>query len=377
MEKFSDKVTLNLETDTLVVSVSGVWNVQDGRPDIEQMFNNVMNKTQQPLRRVIFKDTGILDWDSALPVFIRAIMRICEEEKISVDIKKLPEGVVRLLKLAVLSPRVDILTEGQEGFLEKVGSCVLLITCRVHSALTFVGEVSLAIGNLMLGRGIFRRKDFLLLIEACGAFALPIVGLISFLVGLIMAFVGAVQLAPFGADIYVANLVGVAMVREMGAIMCAMVMAGRTGAAYAAQIGSMKVTEEIDALKTQGISPMEFLVVPRVFSLLLMMPLLCVFSDIIGILGGMIVTVSMLDVTMVQYITQTAEAITGLSFMLGILKSGVFGVIIACSGCLRGMQCGNSSSSVGDAATSAVVTSITLIVIADAIFAVTFNVLKI
>ena len=197
------------------------------------------------------------------------------------------------------------------------------------------------------------------------------------LVGLILAFVGAVQLKMFGAQIFVANLVGIATVREMGAIMTAIIMAGRTGAAYAAQLGTMQVNEEIDALTTLGIPPMDFLVLPRMLALLLMMPLLCIYADLMGILGGAIVGIGMLDITAVQYFKQTQAAIDLTNISLGISKSMVFAVIVALSGCMRGMQCGRSASAVGDAATSAVVTAIVWIIVTDGLFAVLCDVLSI
>jgi phospholipid/cholesterol/gamma-HCH transport system permease protein len=196
-------------------------------------------------------------------------------------------------------------------------------------------------------------------------------------VGVILAFIGAVQLQRFGAQIYVADLVGIAIVREMGAVMTGIIMAGRTGAAFAAQLGTMKVTQEIDAFTTIGLPPEEFLVFPRVIALVLMMPLLCLYADFIGVLGGAAVGVGMLDMSWTTYFRETMNAITLTQLFGGLFKSTVYGVLIALSGCLRGLQCGNSSSAVGDAATSAVVTGIVAIVAACGVFAVVFYVLGI
>ena len=212
-------------------------------------------------------------------------------------------------------------------------------------------------------------------IQECGAQALPIVTLISFLVGLILAFVGAVQLKQFGAQIYVANLVGLGMAREMGAMMTAIIMAGRTGAAFAAQLGTMRVNQEIDALTTLGIAPMQYLVLPRMLALMLMMPLLCLYADLVGIVGGAVVGITMLDLGIVEYFNQTQQALSVTDFVLGLIKSVVFGVLVAIAGCLRGMQCGNSSAAVGNAATSAVVTGIVFIVVSDSILTVLYDVL--
>jgi phospholipid/cholesterol/gamma-HCH transport system permease protein len=194
---------------------------------------------------------------------------------------------------------------------------------------------------------------------------------------MILAFVGAVQLSQFGAGIYVANLVGLAMAREMGAMMTAIIMAGRTGAAFAAQLGTMQVNEEIDALSSMGIDPMEFLVVPRMMALMLMMPLLVLYADLMGMLGGMVVGVGMLDLGVFEYIEQTKRSVSLTQVNIGLVKGVVFGVLVAVAGCLRGMQCGNSSQAVGMAATSAVVTSIVLIIVTDGLFAVVLNVLGI
>ena len=211
----------------------------------------------------------------------------------------------------------------------------------------------------------------------CGAQALPIISLISLLVGLILAFVGAVQLKYFGAQIYVADLVGIAMTREMGAMMTGIIMAGRTGAAFAAQLGTMQVNEEIDALHTLGISPFDFLVLPRLLALVLMMPLLCLYADAMGIMGGAIVGMGMLDISLPLYWNQTMAAVTLPYIWLGVVKGCVFGFIIAFVGCLRGLQAGRSAQAVGQAATSAVVTIIVGIIVVDGLFAVICDVIGI
>ena len=214
-------------------------------------------------------------------------------------------------------------------------------------------------------------------IQECGANAVGIVTLISFLVGVILAFMGAVQLSQFGASIYVADLVCIGMTRDMGAIMTAIIMSGRTGAAFAAKLGTMKVTQEIDALTTMGISPMEFLVLPRVIALVLMMPLLCLYADFLGILGGMFVGVGMLGLSARSYMQETISTLTLTNLFGGLFKATFYGLLIAIAGCLKGFQCGNSSSAVGDAATQAVVMSIVMVVVACGLFAVVFNIIGI
>jgi phospholipid/cholesterol/gamma-HCH transport system permease protein len=216
--------------------------------------------------------------------------------------------------------------------------------------LGFIGEAILAGLRLATGQARFRRVDLVLFVQESGVQALGIVTLISFLIGLILAFMGAVQLRQFGAQIFVADLVGLGMTREMGCVMTGIIMAGRTGAAFAAQLGTMQVNEEIDALQTMGIPPMEFLVLPRMLALMLMMPLLCVYADLLGMLAGLLVDLG-----------------------LGLGKSVIFGALVALAGCLRGMQCGRSASAVGAAATSAVVSGIVWIIVADGLCAVLTN----
>ena len=234
----------------------------------------------------------------------------------------------------------------------------------------FVGDTFLTFLRFLRRKAHYRRSDLFLTIQECGSQALPIVTLISFLVGLTLAFVGSVQLQQFGAQIYVANLVGLGMAREMGAMMTAVIMAGRTGAAFAAQLGTMRVNQEIDSFITMGISPMEFLVLPRMLALMLMMPLLCIYSDLLGMLGGWFVGITMLDLGTLQYLQQTQGALRVTDFGVGLIKSVVFGVLVALAGCFRGMQSGSSASAVGIATTSAVVTGIVFIVVADAILTV-------
>ena len=265
----------------------------------------------------------------------------------------------------------------REPFLQRVGDYALSTGRSTVEFINFIGATFLALLKFLVGKARFQRSDLMLFIQQSGAEALPIVTLISVLVGLIFAFIGAVQLMMFGAQLYVADLVGIAMVRVMGAVMTGVIMAGRTGAAFAAQIGTMQVNEEIDALQTLGISPMEFLVLPRMLALILMMPLLCIYADLMGILGGFIVGVAMLDISSTQYINQTIKALNLYHFSIGLFHALVFGVLVALAGCLRGIQCGRNASAVGQATTSAVVTSIVAIVLATAIITIVANILGI
>ena len=261
--------------------------------------------------------------------------------------------------------------------LQRTGESAIAAWDGGQEMLAFLGNCAIAFSRMLRGRAQFRWRDVFLVIEQCGPRALGIVALINFLIGLIIAFVGATELARFGAAIYVADLVGVATVREMGCIMTGIIMCGRTGAAFAAQLGTMKVNQEIEAFETFGINTIEFLVLPRMLALILVMPLLCVFADLISVAGGYVVSTMLLDITPAFYMERTVQAITLTSFLLGIVKGGYFGVVVALTGCLRGMQCGSNAAAVGDATTSAVVTGITTIIASDGVFAVLCNALHI
>ena len=360
----------------MVIRLGGSWQIDDGLPPAAKVERELGAGT---VRRVAFDVRALESWDSAIVAFVARVSELCRERNIALSLDDLPAGVRRLLGLAEAVPEKAGARRvaAHAGLVVRVGKAAVELGRGVREAVAFVGEVTLAFLRLVRGKAHFRRSDVLLFLQSCGADALPIVTLISVLVGMILAFVGAVQLSRFGAQIYVADLVAVAMVREMGCIMTAIIMAGRTGSGFAAQLGTMRVTQEIDALSTLGISPMDFLVLPRLIALCLMMPLLTVYSDVLGLAGGALVATGMLDLSLTQYTNEAIAAVTVTSYATGIGKSVVFGVLVAMAGCLRGMQSGKSASSVGDAATSAVVTSIVLIVVADGLFAVIFNLLEI
>jgi len=286
-----------------------------------------------------------------------------------VDVTGLPEGVQALLKLAAAVPerKGDRRIARRTLWIAEFGEGARILWRDALFITRFIGEITLTGMALLARRPRFRRIDLWLQIQDCGPSALPIVALISLLVGLILAFVGAVQLALFGAQIYIADLVGLGRTREMGALMTAIIMAGRSGAAFAAQIGSMNVNLEISALKVMGFSPIEFLVLPRMLALILVMPILCLFSDLMGIVGGGLVSIGIFDIPLTQYLHRTIESVHLPDFLIGVSKGALFGVLIALAGCIRGVQCGRSASAVGNATTSAVVTSIVFIVIADSI----------
>jgi phospholipid/cholesterol/gamma-HCH transport system permease protein len=364
--------------DSFIVVLAG--NCKLGTPisPIDDILKQV--ESTRGIKCVAFDTHDLTGWDSGLLIFLIKIREICSLRKIHLDSGGLPAGARRLLSLASAVPEkkkgTPTKTE-RESFLYRVGTDTIDFFISTGEMFGFIGEAFLAFIKLLSGKASFRRSDLILTIQECGVQALPIVSLISLLVGLILAFVGAVQLVMFGAQVYVANLVGIAMVRVMGAVMTGIIMAGRTGAAFAAQLGTMEANEEIDALKTLGISPMEFLVLPRMIALVLMMPLLCIYADLLGILGGLIVGVGMLDINMVQDYNQTKGALGLNDLWIGLFQSCIFGVLVALAGCLRGLQCGRNALAVGAAATSAVVTGIVSIVVATGIITVICNVMGI
>jgi phospholipid/cholesterol/gamma-HCH transport system permease protein len=355
-----------LPNDELRIRLSGCWTLAEGVPSTEDV--RATCEGTAPPSRVTFDTQAITDWDSALPAFLCGLLDLLAIREIDVDRSGLPEGVRRLLDLAAAVPETEIGVDVAGGSrLARLGLATIQRCKSATESIGFLGEVLIAFLRLVAGRAHFRVSDFALALQQCGAEAVAIVTLVSFLVGLILAFIGAIQLQQFGAQIFVADLVGLGMAREMGAMMTAIIMAGRTGASFAAQLGTMTANEEIDALKTMGISPVEFLVLPRLLALTLMMPLLCLYSNLLGIIGGAVVGVGMLDLGVVAYFDQTRDAVSLADFAAGLIKAVVYGSLVALSGCLRGMQCGRSAAAVGNATTSAVVTSIVLIVIASGI----------
>jgi phospholipid/cholesterol/gamma-HCH transport system permease protein len=324
------------------------------------------------ITRISFHDGGIRDWDSTLLTFLRGLSAIARAQGQQVDLTELPEGVRRLMHLAEAVPerKGARRTGSNKSWLTRVGDRSLKGFHDFGEAITFLGELTQAFIAMLRGKARYRRSDLFAIIQECGPGALPIVSLISLLIGMILAFLGSVQLRMFGAEIFIANGVAVGMVRVMGPLMTAIIMAGRTGAAFAAQLGTMQVNEEVDALQTMGFSPMEFLVLPRALALIVMMPLLTIYANLVGILGGAIIGILLLDLTPMQYYLQTIGAIDLQAVVSGLINSSVFGVLVAISGCMQGIRCGRSASAVGEATTAAVVNAIVYIVVANSIISV-------
>jgi len=368
-EDSSPTLTLNeLQGRCLEIALGGDWVAGRDRPTAQEIERKIQ-EAKPAFLRVSF-DTGKLgQWDSLLLTFLAKVSELCARQGIDVDRGGLPVGIRGMLGLADAVPeRQDARRRAERpGMVAQLGNAALSGWQDFTGLCAFIGETALSFGNFMLGRARFRRVDFWLLIQECGVNALPIVSLISLLVGMILAFVGSTQLSNYGAQVFIADMVGLGMSREMGALMTAIIMAGRTGAAFAAQLGTMQVNEEIDALKTMGFSEMEFLVLPRLMALILMMPLLCLYADLMGMAGGGLVGVSLFDISLLEYSHHILRRLRLQDFMVGMGKGAVFGVLVAVAGCMRGMQCGRSSQAVGLAATSAVVTAIVMIISADAV----------
>jgi phospholipid/cholesterol/gamma-HCH transport system permease protein len=274
------------------------------------------------------------------------------------------------LKLDSLAKAVTFIKKKPPGIFLRLGEATIKNTSDLKYMISFIGAVCISFFYVLFHPKSLRTGDILAYMQRTGVNAFPIVGLISFLLGLIMAFMSSIQLRQFGANILVASLVGLAMVRELGPIMTAIIVAGRSGSAYAAEIGTMKISEEIDALFTMGFDPIRFLAIPKIIATVIVVPLLTLFSNIFAITGGLIVGVFMLDLTTGAYIAQTLKTLTLFDLLWGLFKSGVFAFLIAWTGCLRGFQVSGGAASVGQATTSAVVSSIFLIILSDSIFAV-------
>jgi phospholipid/cholesterol/gamma-HCH transport system permease protein len=370
------KLEIEPHATGVTLRLSGDWTI-DSRQITDTEFQRVLQELR-PSATLRFGTRDLSRWDSTLLAFLSKIVAFCDGRHIPVELEGLPAGVATLLQLAFAVP------ERQEarrivrdlGFLEGIGIQTIAVGRQAVSLLGFIGEATLSFYRLFTGRARFRRVDFWQFVEECGARALPIVTLISLLVGMILAFVGAHQLAMFGAEIYIAGAVGIGMVREMGAMMTGIILAGRTGAAYAAQLGSMQVNQEIDALTTMGFNALDFLVLPRMLALVLMTPILCIYADVVGVLGGAMVGIGMYEISAREFLNELQKFVHFDDIAIGLVKGSIFGILVALSGCLRGMECGRSSSAVGLAATSAVVTAIVLIVVADTIVTVVTTILE-
>ncbi|MEM1111001.1 MAG: ABC transporter permease [Pseudomonadota bacterium] len=357
--------------DETVLQLQGDWLQGGGRIDTRGLRRELGGLVGGQL---IVDGAALGEWDSRLPAFLLQCHDLCRDQDIEYQHRNMPDGLDQLLAVATAVPAHKQPQSSGGGFWARFNPEIALtrVWTETRDSLAFVGEVNIALWRLITGRANTRWVDFKGFVFQAGPDALPIISLVGILVGMILAYLGAVQLAQFGAEIYVADLVLIGMLREMGVLMTAVVMAGRTGAAYAAQLGTMQTNEEIDAISTMGVSPMEFLVLPRMLALVLVMPLLTLYANLLGVIGGAIVSGG-LGITPLQYIAEAETVLEFSHLAVGLIKSVIFGMLIAVAGCRAGINSGRSSAAVGDATTKAVVTAVIYLIIADATINIVFQ----
>ena len=354
-----DARVLELSGRLDALSIRGVWD--DARRALKDASG----------RRIVVDAANVDYCDGAGIALIVDVLR--QRQRGDVEVTNLKPAFAALLKqfdVEVLDHDLD--PEPKRGSsVEEIGEIASGVGRDMYEQVSFVGETTSALVYAIRHPSSVRWKDVWLICEKLGADALPIVALISFLLGVILAFQSAIPMKKFGAEIFVADLIGLAMLRELGPLMTAILLAGRSGAAFAAEIGTMKVNQEVDALTTMGLDPVRFLVTTRVIAALLMTPLLTLFADLVSLIGGAM-TLQSFAIPFVTFIHEVEGIVDFSDFMAGFVKSFVFAILIAGIGCLRGLQTSAGASAVGDSATRAVVSGIILLVIVDGIFAVIY-----
>lgn len=357
-----------------VLRCAGDWTVQ-GIPLLERLLKQLPWPNSG---RLIVEASGISAMDTAGAWLLFRTIRHLEARKVAISkqgFRAEHEALLHLVKAQ--SIHAGLPGTPRFGLLERFGQLVWFHLEQFFSILSFLGESMVALVRSIAQPSRIRWRVILHNLQLAGFNALPIVGLLAFLTGVVVSYQGAVQLARYGANIFVADLVGFSMLREMAPLLTAIIVAGRSGSAYAAQIGTMKVTEEIDAMRTIGISPMELLVLPKMLALMVALPLLTVYADILGVIGGMIMAQSQLDVSFVDFLDRFDDAIKISYFLVGLGKAPVFAAIIALIGCFQGFRVSGSADSVGHQTTFSVVQAIFLVIVVDALFSVIFSWLKI
>lgn len=341
---------------------------RQGDPEAAVSEALALLRSRPDLRQLSFREAGLDRTDSLVVSTVLHLIVKARERGLSVEVASLPPSLRPLVELALAVAPTQHPEPAFQSRLEQIGRKAHLWAGSTERFITFLGELITSLGRLLTGRARMRWRDFWVILQDCGVSALPIVSLLAILTGTILGFIGAVQLRKFGATIYMTDLVGLAMAREMACIMTGVIMSGRTGAAFAAQIGSMTVNQEVDALRTFGLSPVEFLVLPRTVALFVMMPLLTLYANVLGWFGGYLVALPM-EINPAEYWDQLTESLTLAHIGFGLSKSFFFGLVVATTGCYYGLRSGRSSAAVGEAATKAVVAGITWIIVLDALFA--------
>ena len=365
--KFSENVQILPQDNSLHIVFCGDFITQNITDFESRLRENLNDK----IKIIKIEEDGLKNWDSSLLLAIFEAIKAAKEKNIKYDISSLSKNLQDLVNLAFAVDRKPNKSSVLKlPVLENIGFKTINLFNIIKRFFSYLSEVLSALGRIFSFRSVMRKIDFLAALNDCGPNAIGIITLISFLVGLILAFVGAVQLQLFGAQIYVASLVTVGMCRIMGAIMVGIIIAGRTGSAYAATIGTMQVNEELDALQTMGISRMDFLVMPRLLALIIAMPLLTMLADIMGMLGGAFVGVLMMDLPAQEYWKYATAAFTLKNFLVGVFHGFCFGIIISLCGCYSGLNCGRNADSVGVATTRSVVCAIVWMIVITGIITV-------
>ena len=352
--------------DAWVLRLAGHW--ADSAPPFPEL-------PATDMQSVRIDAAGLGAWDAGLASRLWMQLEPLAQRDVSVDLRDLPEGLQEIVSLALngTPPVAAVAPADPPGRVTRLGARTAEWWIDKRKALTFFGEVLLSVGRLFRGKSDMRGSDLLWQIEQTGPRSLPIIALVSFLVGLIVAYMGAAQLQRFGAQTYIADLVTVGVVREVAALLVGIVLAGRVGAAFAAQIGSMRANEEVDALATMGVNPVDFLVLPRVLALLIVGPMLTAFGALVGMAVGWLVAVGIYGVTPLEYVYSSVEALTLPHVLVGLIKGTVYSILVALAGCLQGLSAGRSAQAVGDATTASVVQAIVWIVVAASALTVVFQ----
>lgn len=367
--------TIDLDPAGSVIRCGGAWVLISA----SSLENKIDSLSWPVTKSMQFDVSGIHTLDTAGAWLLLRCMNQLEAKGYVVSLKGQQaehESLLNLIKSATIDGKL-FAVEDKAKFLEKIGRVTWQHVQELIDMLAFFGECSIVMFRSIMQPSRICWRPILYNLQHAGYNALPIVGLLAFLMGVVISFQGAGQLLRYGANIFIVDLVGLSMLRELAPLMTAIIVAGRSGSAFAAQIGTMKVTEEIDALRTLGIAPIELLVLPKIIALVIALPLLTVYADVMGVLGGMVMAQSQLNVSFSDFIDRFDDAIKLSALIAGIGKAPVFAAIIAVVGCYQGFSVGNRSESVGIQTTKSVVQSIFLIIVADAIFSVLFSWLKI
>jgi phospholipid/cholesterol/gamma-HCH transport system permease protein len=343
----------------------GEWTLQS-LPEIRKEFKKIsVNK------KIIWDLSEVEDFDSAGILLFTEYYELFLKQN-SVEVTGYTKNQKDMYDLLIKSNH-EFKSPKRESFLYNIGKNTLDIYSDIKDFITFLGQLFYTIFHTFLHPKNIRFKEIIYHIDKSGFNALIIIGLTSFLVGMVIAYQGSVQLAKFGADIFIVDTVGISIVRELGPLITAIVIAGRSGSAYTAEIGAMKITEEIAAMRTMGFDPYNFLVIPRIFALMIALPLLIFFSDLMGILGGIAASSMQLNISFAQFIDRLYEVLEVKHYILGIIKGPVFAFIIAAVGCFRGLQVSDNTESIGLHTTASVVNSIFLVIAFDALFSVIYT----